>query len=146
MGATTSLSRSQDGDDEPSVPSVSPWHGLSPGYVRSTAALRLKALGHPDRLRIVEVLTQHPRTVGEIAAQVGLSLGTASRHMGILHAAGIVQRSHHGNHVLYALADREIPRLAVVAYRGAAVQARRLIAAAPEPPEDDLPKLESSGS
>jgi DNA-binding transcriptional ArsR family regulator len=94
----------------------------------------------------VEVLTQHPTTVGEIAARAGLSLRTASRHMGILYAAGIAERSHHGNHVLYALADREVPRLAAVAYRGAAVQARRLIAAAPKPPEDDLPRPESAGS
>lgn len=65
--------------------------------------------------------------------------------MGVLHAAGIVDRSHHGNHVLYALADQEVPRLAAVAYRGAAVQARRLIAAAPEPPEDDSPAFESAG-
>lgn len=128
------------------MPSASPWDGLSPFYVRSTAAQRLKALGHPDRLRIVEVLTQHPTTVGEIAARAGLSLRTASRHMGILYAAGIAERSHHGNHVLYALADREVPRLAAVAYRGAAVQARRLIAAAPKPPEDDLPRPESAGS
>jgi ArsR family transcriptional regulator len=140
------LSRSHDRDDGPNVPAASPWDGLSPVYVRSTAAQRLKALGHPDRLRIVEVLTQHPTTVGEIAARARLSLHKASRHMSVLHAAGIVQRSHRGNHVLYALADREVPRLAAVAYRGAAVQARRLIAAAPDPPEDDLPRLESAGS
>lgn len=80
VGATSSLPRSQDRDDGPSVPSASPWDGLSPVYVRSTAAQRLKALGHPGRLRIVEVLTQHPTTVGEIAARAGISLRTASRH------------------------------------------------------------------
>lgn len=146
MGATESVSRSQDRGDGRSAPPALPWHGLSPGYVRRTAAQRLKALGHPDRLRIVEVLTQHPRTVGEIGAQLGHSLGTTSRHMAILHAAGIVERSRRGNHVLYALADREVSRLAAIAYRGAAVQARRLIAVAPEPPGDELPELESAES
>ena len=92
------------------------------------------------------MLTRHPATVGEIAALAGLSLRTASRHMSTLHAAGIVQRSHHGNHVLYALADPEVPRLAAVAYRGAAAQARSLIAVAAEPPEDDLSSRESPDS
>lgn len=141
-----SVSRSDESNERPGVPSVAPWQGLSPTYVRSTAALRLKALGHPDRLRIIEVLTQRPTTVGDAAARVGLPLGTVSRHLITLHAAGVVKRSHHGNHVLYALADRDVPRLAAVAYRGAAVQARRLIAAAPEPPKNELPGLDSAES
>lgn len=132
MGATESSSRPPGSDSQTRFGSAPLYSGLSPGYVRTTAAKRLKALGHPDRLRVVEVLTHRPSTVSEIAVQVGLSLRTTSRHMGILHAAGVVERSHHGNHVLYALADREVPGLAAIAYRGAAAQARRLIATAPK--------------
>lgn len=108
----------------------SPWEGVSRRYVRRAAAERLKALGHPDRLRILEVLSRRPAHVGEIAGQLGLPLATVSRHMRALHAVGIVESSQHGNHVLYVLSDRELPRVAAAAYRGAAAQARRVIAAA----------------
>jgi DNA-binding transcriptional ArsR family regulator len=113
--------------------------------VRKTAAERLRVLGHPDRLRIVEVLSRRPTHVGEIAAQLGLPLATVSRHVRALRAVGIVESSQTGNRVLYVLSDREVPRLAAVAYRGAAVQARRLIAGAPDPSEDDLSRLDSAG-
>ena len=138
--------RSEDRDSGADTSAVPPWDGLSQRYLRRVAAQRLKVLGHPDRLRIVEVLTHHPRNVGEVAAQVGLPVGTVSRHLRTMHAAGIVECSQHGNRVLYVLADREIPRLAAFAYRGAVAQARRVIALAPEPPDDDVPELESAGS
>ena len=51
---------------------------------------------------------------------------TASRHLKVLHDADMVECSRHGNYVLYVLADREVSRLAVVAYSGAGEQARRL--------------------
>ncbi len=105
--------------------------------MRSVAAERLKALAHPDRLRIVEVLIRQPTHVGEIASKVGLPLETTSRHMRLLHGAGIVERSQHGNRALYALSDREVSRLVVVAYLGAAAQARRVIAAAPDTLQGD---------
>lgn len=108
-----------------------PWDGLSAGYVRGAAADRLRALGHVDRLRIVEVLARGPAHVGDIASLLGLSLATVSRHVRALHRAGIVESSRDGNRVLYVLSDRDTPRLAAFAYRGAAAQARRVIASAP---------------
>jgi DNA-binding transcriptional ArsR family regulator len=75
--------------------------------------------------------------VGEIAAQLGLPLATVSRHVRALHAVGIVESSQRGNQVLYVLSDREVPRLAAAAYRGAAAEARRVIATAPPLPSTD---------
>ncbi len=132
----TSISSVRAGARSGVAVSASPWQGLSPRYVRDAAAQRLKALGHPDRLRIVEVLTHRPTTVGEVAARLGLSLEATSRHMGIMHAAGIVECSRHGNHVVYALDGREGSQITAIAYRSAALQARRIIAAAPKPPRD----------
>jgi hypothetical protein len=63
-----------------------PWQGLSPTFVRAAAADRLKALGHPDRLRIVEALASGPRTVSQIAAIVGCSINMASRNLRVLRA------------------------------------------------------------
>lgn len=106
--------------------------GLAPDFVRDAAAQRLRGLAHPDRLRIVEILSSGPAHVGEIAARLEMSVGAVSRHLRVLDAVRVVDRSQHGNHVLYVLADRDVQRLALVAYRGAATQVRRAIALAPD--------------
>jgi DNA-binding transcriptional ArsR family regulator len=110
------------------------WGGLSGKVVRDTAAGRIRALGHVDRLRIVEVLSRGPANVGEIATRLGLSPTVTSRHLRELHAAQIVNRAQDGNHVVYSLADRDAARLVAAAYAGAATQVRRLIALAGEVP------------
>lgn len=107
------------------------WEGLAPEYVRRVAADRLKALGHHERLRIVEALSGGAKTVTELAAALRMSSATASRHLRVLHAANVVKCSRRGNHVLYVLADREVARLAAVAYSGAGEQARWLRAGIP---------------
>jgi DNA-binding transcriptional ArsR family regulator len=117
----------EDGGSEPSR-SVPAWSGLAPEFVRSVAADRLKALGHHDRLRIVEALAGGGKNVGEIAAAVGLATATVSRHLRVLHDAHVVECSRRGNFVLYVLADREVARLAAVAYSSAGKHARRLMA------------------
>jgi DNA-binding transcriptional ArsR family regulator len=111
--------------------SGAPWNGLAPEFVRSAAANRLKALGHHDRLRIVEALAGGGKNVSEIAAATGIPNATASRHLRVLHDAQVVECSRRGNFVLYVLADRDVTRLAAVAYRGAGKQAKRLVALAP---------------
>lgn len=107
------------------------WEGLSPGFVRESAAHRLRVLGHPERLRIVEVLARGPAHVGDVAARLGVPVARVSRHLRAMHEARVVLSSQRGNHVLYALADQDVSRLAAVAYRGASLQVRRVIALAP---------------
>jgi len=107
------------------------WSGLAPEFVRSAAADRLKALGHHDRLRIVEALAGGPKNVSELAAATGMPNAAVSRHLRVLHDAQAVDCSRRGNFVLYVLADREVARMAAVAYRGAGKQARRLMAFVP---------------
>lgn len=109
---------------------VSPWQGLSPGFVRAAAANRLKALSHPDRLRIVEALAGGPKTVGQIAAAIGRSINVVSRNLRVLRDAQVVQCSKRGNSVLYVLSDRDVARLAAVAYRGAGGQLRKVVSLA----------------
>jgi DNA-binding transcriptional ArsR family regulator len=110
------------------------WRGLSVKVVRDAAATRIRALGHVDRLRIVEVLTRRPANVGEIATALGLSSTVTSRHLRELHAAQVVDRTQNGNFVVYALADPDAARLVGVAYAGAATQIRRLVELANEAP------------
>ena len=53
-------------------------------------AATLAALGEPSRLRIVELLREGPRSVGEIAEELGLRQPQASKHLRVLGGAGIV--------------------------------------------------------
>jgi DNA-binding transcriptional ArsR family regulator len=50
----------------------------------------LNALAEPNRLRIVELLRDGPRPVGEIARRLKLRQPQASKHLHVLNAAGIV--------------------------------------------------------
>ena len=111
--------------------SSSTWQGLSPAFVREAAADRLKALAHPERLRIVEALAAGPKTVSEIAGAVRRPLSVVSRNLRVLRDAQVVQCSKRGNSVLYVLSDRDVARLAAVAYRGAGGQLRKVVSLAP---------------
>ena len=50
----------------------------------------LAALAEPNRLRIVELLREEPRPVGEIAARLRIRQPQASKHLRVLAEAGIV--------------------------------------------------------
>jgi DNA-binding transcriptional ArsR family regulator len=50
-----------------------------------------KALGHPVRHRIVNLLRQRPATLGQLASAMGLAKGTISFHLRVLREAGLVQ-------------------------------------------------------
>ena len=48
------------------------------------------ALAEPNRYRIVELLTQGPRTVNEIVDHLQLNQPQVSKHLRVLRAAGVV--------------------------------------------------------
>jgi DNA-binding transcriptional ArsR family regulator len=51
----------------------------------------LTALAEPNRLRIVELLREGPRPVGEIAARLKLRQPQVSKHLRVLSEAGLVE-------------------------------------------------------
>ena len=51
----------------------------------------LSALAEPNRLRIVELLREGPRPVGEIAARLELRQPQVSKHLRVLTDAGLVE-------------------------------------------------------
>lgn len=63
-----------------------------------------KALAHPARLGIVQMLQEKQGCIGcDIVDQVGLAQSTVSEHLRILKAAGIVTGEISGPRVCYAL-------------------------------------------
>lgn len=63
----------------------------------------LTALAEPNRLHIVELLLDGPRTVGEIAVQLNLHQPQASKHLRVLSDAGIVEVHPNANKRIYKL-------------------------------------------
>lgn len=63
-----------------------------------------RALGHPARLRIVELLLQRRICVGgEIVGELGLAQSTVSEHLRVLKEAGLVCGEIEYPHVCYSL-------------------------------------------
>jgi DNA-binding transcriptional ArsR family regulator len=78
---------------------------LVPEGLMVRVAERLRILGQPVRLRLVELLTDGPSTPQGLSDALGLSQQNVSKHLLILHRAGIVSRRSEGAHAFYALVD-----------------------------------------
>lgn len=68
-------------------------------------AERLRVLGQPVRLRLVEQLMAGRSTPQELAEALGLMQQNVSKHLLVLHRAGIASRRPEGANVWYALHD-----------------------------------------
>ena len=74
-----------------------------------------KAIGHPARIRVLELLSERERSVGELASEVGLEAAHLSQQLGILRRVGVVVTRKQGNSVFYSLAAPEVAELLAVA-------------------------------
>jgi DNA-binding transcriptional ArsR family regulator len=68
-------------------------------------AKMLRMLGKPIRLRIVDAWRTGPRNVSDLADALKAEIATTSYHLGILHAAGLLEREKHGRFKVYRLKD-----------------------------------------
>ncbi len=72
-----------------------------------------KALAHPGRLELLDLLAQGPRGVDELAAAADLGMSTCSAHLQALRDAGLVGSVRHGKRVVSFLADEDVAQLLV---------------------------------
>ncbi len=63
----------------------------------------IKALAHPTRLFIVDVLAKQPQCVCELTAMIGADTSTVSKHLSLLKDAGLVSDEKKGTQVYYHL-------------------------------------------
>src|SRR5687767_13318360 len=90
-----------------------------------------RALGHPARIRALEVLVDGERSVGELAGEVGIEASHLSQQLGILRRAGLVATRKEGSTVFYAIRDPQLIDLLAVARRmliSSLTQTRALLA------------------
>jgi DNA-binding transcriptional ArsR family regulator len=74
-------------------------------------AARLRVIGDPMRIRILDQLRAGELSVGQITERLGTSQQNASKHLGILLQAGIVGRRKDGTSSLYRVIDDSIYEL-----------------------------------
>jgi ArsR family transcriptional regulator len=76
-----------------------------------------KTLGHPARIRILELLAQRPYSVGELQGEIGLESSHTSQQLAVLRRAGVVVAHKQGTSVTYSLASQDMAELLGVARR-----------------------------
>jgi ArsR family transcriptional regulator len=92
--------------------------------VHEVKASLFRVLGHPARVRILEVLRDEgERSVGALQAQLGLDSGGTSQHLSALRRIGLVESRREGTSVYYRISDEDVSRLLDA---GRAIIARQL--------------------
>jgi DNA-binding transcriptional ArsR family regulator len=76
--------------------------------VHEVKATLFRVLGHPARVRILEVLRDGERSVGVLQADLDLDSGSTSRHLAALRRIGFVQSRRDGTTVFYRVDDERV--------------------------------------
>jgi DNA-binding transcriptional ArsR family regulator len=71
-------------------------------------AQRFRVLGEPMRIKLLDRLREGDATVGELQQALGASQQNVSKHLGILHGAGMVARTKQGTSTRYAISDPSV--------------------------------------
>jgi DNA-binding transcriptional ArsR family regulator len=77
-----------------------------------------RVLSEPTRLRLLDVLRDGERCVGDLAQELGCSQANVSKHLSLLADAGLVSRRRDGLRCWCAVADDEVFELVDAASGG----------------------------
>jgi DNA-binding transcriptional ArsR family regulator len=88
----------------------------------STPLYQLKAeffknLGHPARIRVLELLSRREHAVAEMLPEVGIEAANLSQQLAVLRRAGLVATRKEGSNVYYSLTSPQVAELLTVARR-----------------------------
>ena len=87
---------------------------------------RLTAISEPSRFRIVELLRDGPRSVGEIVDVLGLLQPHVSRHLRLLAEAGVVDATRQAQQRIYRLRPEAMREISDWAHGFAALWSARM--------------------
>ncbi|HZO96948.1 MAG TPA: metalloregulator ArsR/SmtB family transcription factor [Gaiellaceae bacterium] len=91
--------------------------------VHEVKANLFRVLGHPARVRVLELLHEGERSVGALQAELGLDSGGTSQHLAALRRIGLVESRREGTSVYYRVED---PTVFDLLDAGRAIITRRL--------------------
>ncbi len=74
-----------------------------------------RVLGHPARVRILELLRDGERSVGSLQAELGLDSSSTSQHLSALRRIGLLETRREGTNVYYRVEDDQVFDLLAVA-------------------------------
>lgn len=93
-----------------------PLRAVSPDSpIHEIKAELFKALGHPVRVRVLELLTEGEQPVATLQSATGLEASHLSQHLAVLRRTGLVSARRTGNTVHYALAHPSVVDLLTAA-------------------------------
>lgn len=76
--------------------------------VHQAKAALFRVLGHPARVRILELLRDGEQPVGALQAELGLDSGGTSQHLAALRRIGLVSSRRQGTSVYYRVDDERV--------------------------------------
>jgi ArsR family transcriptional regulator len=74
-----------------------------------------RTLGHPARIRVLELLAAGDKPVHELLANIAIEPSNLSQQLAVLRMAGLVAQRREGAEVIYSLALPEVRDLLVAA-------------------------------
>ena len=82
-----------------------------PVPVYQAKAELFRALGHPVRIRVLELLAERDHAVHEMLAQISVEQTGLSQQLAVLRRTGLVRQQRTGGEVVYSLAVPEAAEL-----------------------------------
>ncbi len=76
-----------------------------------------KALAHPARIRVLELLSEREHSVGEMLPEIGLESAHLSQQLAVLRKMNLVVTRKEGSTVYYSLVSPQVAELLAVARR-----------------------------
>jgi ArsR family transcriptional regulator len=70
-----------------------------------------RTLGHPARVRVLDLLRDGEMTVGQLQAELGLDSSGASQHLSAMRRQGILEARKEGTSVHYSVRDPRVFQL-----------------------------------
>lgn len=88
-------------------------------------ARRFRTLGEPYRLRLLQELEAGERTVNELVHSMDGNQPNVSKHLQILHDAGLVSRRREGTSIFYTICDPMVFKLCDLVCRSETRKSKR---------------------
>ena len=73
-----------------------------------------KAMGNPMRIRVLELLSENERSVGEMLLELGVGASALSQQLGVLRGTGLVLARREASAVYYSVTSPRISELLAV--------------------------------
>jgi DNA-binding transcriptional ArsR family regulator len=67
-----------------------------------------RTLGHPARIRILELLAERDHVVRELLEQISIEPSNLSQQLGVLRRTGLVASQRRGGEVVYSISAPEV--------------------------------------